>query len=398
MAARRSWRVNSVAYAPVGVEQTASGYEVALKNAGADLFSIWNTDSNGNFLSYAVYSGKQRGAGIAGDQFPPGSERRRRDRRFLDDDRVRSDRPAWSRSAIIIFSINYQQRDRPELKYNGAPVVAGQFAPYVPVGVEQTASGYEVALKNAGANQFSVWNTDSNGNFLSYTVYSGTSAALESLETSFHQDLNGDGVVFTSGSGSVGGRRQPPDRGRRKCGADRCLFGNDLVRGRKRYAHDRSLGELQRPYRRAACDRRRDRPRRHHCGAGATIAYSGNNSPGTLTVSDGTHTASIALLGNYSLANFTASSDGHGGTSVIDPPLPQASTGCSNSESGSAVHPVSDIGLRMARSGVARRPGTLAIRQARRAARSVYGGRPSSGRGRRLQDLLDSTAANITRR
>ena len=55
-------------------------------------------------------------------------------------------------------------------------------------------------------------------------------------------------------------------------------------------------------------------------GANATITYSGNNSPGTLTVSDGTHTANIALQGNYSLANFTAYSDGHGGTSVIDPP------------------------------------------------------------------------------
>ena len=41
-------------------------------------------------------------------------------------------------------------------------------------------------------------------------------------------------------------------------------------------------------------------------GANATIAYSGSNSPGTLTVSDGTHTANIALTGNYSLANFTA--------------------------------------------------------------------------------------------
>jgi hypothetical protein len=57
-------------------------------------------------------------------------------------------------------------------------------------------------------------------------------------------------------------------------------------------------------------------------GANATITYSGNNSPGTLTVSDGTHTASIALLGNYSLGNFTASSDGSGGTTVVDPPLP----------------------------------------------------------------------------
>ena len=32
-------------------------------------------------------------------------------------------------------------------------------------------------------------------------------------------------------------------------------------------------------------------------GANVTISYSGNNSPGTLTVSDGTHTANIALDG-----------------------------------------------------------------------------------------------------
>jgi hypothetical protein len=56
-------------------------------------------------------------------------------------------------------------------------------------------------------------------------------------------------------------------------------------------------------------------------GGNATISYSGNNSPGTLTVSDGTHTANIALDGIYSLANFTASSDGHGGTIVVDPPV-----------------------------------------------------------------------------
>ncbi len=56
-------------------------------------------------------------------------------------------------------------------------------------------------------------------------------------------------------------------------------------------------------------------------GANATISYSGNNSPGILTVSDGVHTAKVALAGNYSLANFTVSSDGHGGTSVVDPPV-----------------------------------------------------------------------------
>jgi hypothetical protein len=48
--------------------------------------------------------------------------------------------------------------------------------------------------------------------------------------------------------------------------------------------------------------------------------YSGTSSGGTLTVTDGTQTANIALLGNYMAASFVASSDGHGGTSVVDPP------------------------------------------------------------------------------
>ena len=85
----------------------------------------------------------------------------------------------------------------PELKYAGADVVAGQFGAWTPIGAEQTASGYEVAWKITGADQYTVWNTDSSGNYISDTIgaVSGTSTALESLETSFHQDLNGDGVI-----------------------------------------------------------------------------------------------------------------------------------------------------------------------------------------------------------
>src|SRR6202022_4956377 len=64
----------------------------------------------------------------------------------------------------------------------------------------------EVAWKATGANQYSVWNTDSYGNYISDTgILAGTSSTLESQETSFHQDLNGDGVIFTSGSGSTVG-------------------------------------------------------------------------------------------------------------------------------------------------------------------------------------------------
>jgi hypothetical protein len=52
-----------------------------------------------------------------------------------------------------------------------------------------------------------------------------------------------------------------------------------------------------------------------------TPTYVGNSSGGTLTVTDGTHTANIALLGNYLASTFVASSDGHGGTSIVDPVL-----------------------------------------------------------------------------
>jgi hypothetical protein len=52
-----------------------------------------------------------------------------------------------------------------------------------------------------------------------------------------------------------------------------------------------------------------------------TLGYAANstNTGGTLTVSDGTHTASIALLGQYVVGNFTIASDPHGGTPVTDP-------------------------------------------------------------------------------
>ena len=77
------------------------------------------------------------------------------------------------------------------------PLWRVSLARWTPIGAEQTASGYEVAWKVTGADQYTVWNTDSSGNFISNTIgaVSGTSAALESLETSFHQDLNGDGVI-----------------------------------------------------------------------------------------------------------------------------------------------------------------------------------------------------------
>jgi hypothetical protein len=57
--------------------------------------------------------------------------------------------------------------------------------------------------------------------------------------------------------------------------------------------------------------------------SGTTKAsYSGTTTSGVLTVTDGTHTAKIHLTGNYTASTWTLTSDGHGGTKVVDPTAP----------------------------------------------------------------------------
>ncbi|MCJ2120619.1 hypothetical protein MKK65_29350, partial [Methylobacterium sp. J-001] len=76
-------------------------------------------------------------------------------------------------------------------------VTTGQFAGWTPMGAEKTATGYQVAWKVTGADQYTVWNTDANGNFTGYAVgtVSGSDPSLLKLEKSFAQDLNSDGQI-----------------------------------------------------------------------------------------------------------------------------------------------------------------------------------------------------------
>ena len=54
-------------------------------------------------------------------------------------------------------------------------------------------------------------------------------------------------------------------------------------------------------------------------GAHTTLGYSPNSNQtgGTLTVGDGSHAASIALLGNYIASSFAIAGDSNGGTMVV---------------------------------------------------------------------------------
>jgi 20S proteasome alpha/beta subunit len=189
------------AWSPIGVEQTSTGYEVAWKNVSTGQYTVWNTDSNGNYVSDTI--GAVSGTSTALESLEPSFHQ------DLNGDGVIGVPPSATASSIESFGStavvqvgsNYFMNPvaggtGPELKYQGSPVVA-QAGAWSPIGVEQTATGYEVAWKNVSTGQYTVWNTDSNGNYVSDTIgaVSGTSTALESLEPSFHQDLNGDGVI-----------------------------------------------------------------------------------------------------------------------------------------------------------------------------------------------------------
>jgi S-formylglutathione hydrolase FrmB len=196
---------------PIAAEQTANGYEVAWKPPGADQYSVWLTDTNGNYLSNTLtsVSGASgalqsmetsfhqdlNGDGTIGPAAP------------LPATAVESFGSTSLTEVGSLFYLDDSSGSGPSLKYQGADYVDGQFGSITPIAAEQTANGYEVAWKLPGADQYSVWNTDNNGNYLSnsLTSVSGTSAALQSIETSFHQDLNGDGyqgLVLDGSSGS----------------------------------------------------------------------------------------------------------------------------------------------------------------------------------------------------
>jgi serralysin len=186
----------------LGAEQTASGYEIAWKLTGADQYTVWNTDVSGKNVSspIGVVSGSSaaleaiessfnqdlNGDGVIGVVTPT----------------VIEARGATSLVQVGSYYFLYPVggSSGPMLKYaNGTPVVAGQTGNWVPLGAEQTATGYQVAWKLAGADQYTVWNTDASGGNVSSPIgiVSGSSAALKDLETSFNQDLNDDGVIGT---------------------------------------------------------------------------------------------------------------------------------------------------------------------------------------------------------
>ena len=310
----------------IAAEKTSTGYEVALKATGSNQYTVWNTDNSGKVTSNAV------GGYVSGSN----AKLQALETSFHQD--LNGDGKIGVSATVIELSGSTalaQVGDNfffnpvaggtgPEFQYAGSFVTPALVPGWTFIGAEKTSTGYEVALKATGSNQYTVWNTDNSGKVTSNAVggiVSGSNSKLQALEASFHQDLNGDGIIFISGSGSsIGNNSLTVGNGATVeltaaysgtvsfAGATGTLKIDDAASFTGKIAGQLPDGDVIDLANVSA-------------GSSATVAYSGNNSQGTLTVSDGTHTANIAMLGNYTLANFHVSSDGNGGTSVVDPPV-----------------------------------------------------------------------------
>ena len=66
------------------------------------------------------------------------------------------------------YYLNSSSGSGPSLKYGGADFVDGQDGTWTPIGAEKTATGYQVAWKEASTGLYTAWNTDNNGNYVSH--------------------------------------------------------------------------------------------------------------------------------------------------------------------------------------------------------------------------------------
>jgi len=188
----------------VGAIRTQNGYEVAFKNVLTGQFTAWYTDLNGNFLNgIAQFGGKSVmlynlektfnqdlnwDGSIGTNSFT---------------NVIQTDTNAYGALSVTQQTNQYLFSNPAgdigsggELSYGGSLATTDWLGSWHVIGAALTATGYEVAFKNVATGQFTAWYTDRNGNYTGSTdVFSANSPVLEQLETSFNQDLNGDGTI-----------------------------------------------------------------------------------------------------------------------------------------------------------------------------------------------------------
>ncbi|MBY0322259.1 MAG: VCBS domain-containing protein [Reyranella sp.] len=179
----------------LGAEESGGGYKVVWKFGIADQYTVWDVNADGN---YAGASPILSGSDFALQQAET----------VLQQDLNGNGQTGPTTTPIetagttdlVQVANQYALQEAgtgPTLKFFGSAIIVGQFGAWTAIGAEETASGYKVAWKFGGADQYLVWDLDNDGNYTGTTtpVLHAGQMALQTLETTFQQDLNGDGTT-----------------------------------------------------------------------------------------------------------------------------------------------------------------------------------------------------------
>jgi len=196
---------NYGAYKVIAAEQLSDGgYNVAWKNSSTGLFSIWNTDSNGNFVKTVAAAPELGGTEMSLKALEPMFHQD-----LNGDGAIGLPSVELNGSTITVldsgyyFMLSASTGTGQSLKYQGSPVIAANYGAYKVIAAEQVSGGgYDVVWRNSSTGYYSVWSTDSAGNFVTTLAAApevlGSDPSLKALEPVLHQDLNGDGVIGAS--------------------------------------------------------------------------------------------------------------------------------------------------------------------------------------------------------
>ena len=322
-------------WTPIGAVQVAGGgYDIAWHDPSSGLYTVWSTDSNGNYQSNLI--GAVAGNSTALEALETAFTQDLNNDGTIGIPKIviQSD----GTTALTEVGNNYFLNPTgggtgPELHYGGPMVTTGEFGTWTPIGAVQVAGGgYDVAWHDPSSGLYTVWSTDSNGNYLSNVIgaVAGNSTALESLETAFAQDLNNDGTIgiyVAPGTTLQVTSPLPNAVGAATIGAGATLELGTANSGAITFNNSTGMLKLDSP---TAYTGVIDNFAGNGSLSGSDqIDLKGINftsvhdsySNGILTVTDGTNTTTLDFNGAYVLANFKFASDGDGGTIVYDPPV-----------------------------------------------------------------------------
>ena len=191
----------------IGAEQVSGGgYDVVWKSSSNAHYSVWSTDSNGNFLTTLAAAPEVLGTDASLQALEPTLQQDLNGDGTIGAPVVSNTTiEALGSTSVVLSGGNYHLNSiatgtGPVLKYAGSAVIAANWGVWTVIGAEQVSGGgYDVVWKSSSNAHYSVWSTDSNGNFVTTLAAApevlGTDASLQALEPTLQQDLNGDGTI-----------------------------------------------------------------------------------------------------------------------------------------------------------------------------------------------------------